>query len=203
MSALIVGENVEIVSTGEVVSNVLIAPGTQNDRPAADSADSVGATPAYTLHFPREFEGDLQGERLVVRGEVFRVIGCPKPYTLENNATPWNMPVEVAALHYDVPFTLEQCTPTINERGDSINEWNVIYEGDCRIKQISSAEEQIGAKTQTSVVYEIYCDWDDCFINARTKNTRLIINDMVFDITQMNNLYELCDVVKIKAVCRE
>lgn len=198
---MIVGETVEFARTGAVVENVLIAPGTALDRQAADELAALGATSAFTLHFPREFEGDLEGERLVVRGEVYRVLGCPKPYTLANNITPWNMPVEVAALHYDVPFSLEACVPTLNNKGDSVNEWEEFYSGWCRVKQISSEETQIAGKTESSIIYTIYCDYDDSFIDATTKNTRLVVNSLTFDITEINNHYLLGDVVSIKAVC--
>ena len=75
------------------VSNVVVAPADPSD--IADSVRPDGVKVAYTLHFPKDYEGDLRGCRVIVRGEPFCVVGDPQRTT--DAATPgnYNMAVEV------------------------------------------------------------------------------------------------------------
>ena len=75
------------------VENVLVAPGPRAD--VIESNRPEGVDVVFNLHFPKSFTGSLRGARIKVRGEVFHVVGDPKPY--QNNLTPgpWNRPVEV------------------------------------------------------------------------------------------------------------
>lgn len=77
------------------VENVLVAPGPRTDIP--DVARPEGVVVAYNLHFPKTFDGELEGGRIRLRDEPepLLVIGAPRPYTLENTPTDWWMPVEV------------------------------------------------------------------------------------------------------------
>lgn len=108
-----VGEIVKVSSTAEsgtdpygaplpaetiwnTVENVLVAPGSSKDVTGQIRPDGIEVV--YELHFPKTFDESLAGRQVEVRGEVFDVIGDPKPYTLENTPTQWWMPVEVRAV---------------------------------------------------------------------------------------------------------
>lgn len=81
-------------TTTTTVDDVLVAPGPRGDLPFVDRPE--GTVVAYSLHFPKAFTGNLRGALLTVRGESgLRVIGDPRPFTLENTPTRWHMPVEV------------------------------------------------------------------------------------------------------------
>lgn len=75
------------------VEDVLVAPGPRTDVDGPIRPDGVEVT--FNLHFPKTFTGSLRGAEIVVRGDSFDVIGDPRPYTLANTPTRWNMPVEV------------------------------------------------------------------------------------------------------------
>lgn len=76
--------------------DVLVAPGPTADL---DATRPSGVSVAYTLHFPKTWEGgSLKGCLVDVRGETFRVVGDPKPYTAANIPGRFNMPVEVVAV---------------------------------------------------------------------------------------------------------
>lgn len=90
------------------LDDVLIVPGETSDLNG--SLRSEGDRTVYTLHFPKtfpeavkgipqEFLNSLKGARVRVRGEVFRVIGDPKPYMDVNTPTRWNLPVKVEAVN--------------------------------------------------------------------------------------------------------
>lgn len=85
----------------EVVADVLVQPG-----PTAllDASRPEGATVAFTLHFPKAFEGPLAGCTVELpapwaREGGYRVIGDPQPYMERNCPTRWNRTVEVEAAY--------------------------------------------------------------------------------------------------------
>ena len=85
--------------TPDAVDGVLVAPGATADL---DASRPEGVTVAYTLHFPKGYDGPLEGCSVVLPspwGGTYRVIGDPRPYMDENTPTPWHMPVEVEEAH--------------------------------------------------------------------------------------------------------
>jgi hypothetical protein len=86
-----------IYSTDEIaVKNVLVSPGPRSDVVESNRLD--GHLVKYTLHFPKTFNGALEGLRVKVRGKWYRVIGAPDHYMIESTPTDWWMPVEVEAV---------------------------------------------------------------------------------------------------------
>lgn len=85
----------------KLVPDVLVQPGPTRDL---DASRPEGVTVAYTLHFPKSFEGSLEGCTVLLpapwaRDGGYRVIGDPRPYMDANTPTRWNRPVEVEAAH--------------------------------------------------------------------------------------------------------
>ena len=75
------------------VRNVLVAPGPRSD--VIESNRPAGVDVVYNLHFPKVFTGSLRGARVRVRGEIFHVIGDPRPYRHTLTPGSWDRPVEV------------------------------------------------------------------------------------------------------------
>lgn len=86
------GSQQRTYSEPAAVANVVVVPSTTDDN-SFERPD--GITSAYTLHFPRGYSADLRGALVTVRGDTFRVIGDPQPYTEGNVRGPWTMPVSV------------------------------------------------------------------------------------------------------------
>lgn len=80
-----------------VVENVLVQPGACSD--VIESNRPSGASVRYTLHFPKTFDGDLEGCQVEVRGKWHDVIGRPDHYTLDNTPTEWWMTVEAGSVN--------------------------------------------------------------------------------------------------------
>ena len=83
----------------EVVDNVLISPGATNDL---EAARPEGVTVDLTLHFPKTFNKSLEDCKIELPAPyagVYKVVGNPKPYMIQNTPTNWYMPVEVVAAH--------------------------------------------------------------------------------------------------------
>lgn len=85
----------------EVVPDVLVQPGSTKDM---DASRPEGVTVALTLHFPKAFEGSLEGCTVMLpapwadeRG--YRVVGNPMPYMEGLCPTRWNRTVEVEVAH--------------------------------------------------------------------------------------------------------
>lgn len=83
------------------VSDVLVAPGATADL---EASRPEGATVAFTLHFPKSFDGRLEGCQVELpqpwaAGNPYRVVGCPAPYIDANTPTRWHMQAEVEAAH--------------------------------------------------------------------------------------------------------
>ena len=77
-----------------------VQPGACEDL---DETRPEGVRVALTLHFPKEWTGNLRGAKVALDGRwagEYRVIGDPKPYDEANcpRSVPWNMPVEVEAV---------------------------------------------------------------------------------------------------------
>ena len=93
------GNDVEMYDDIRAV-DVLVQPGTCADL---DATRPEGVRVALTLHFPKDWSGDLRGAKVELDapwdGE-YRVVGDPKPYDAQNCPPdiPWNMPVEVEAV---------------------------------------------------------------------------------------------------------
>ena len=70
----------------------VVCPGATADM---DATRPDGVTVAYTLHFPKAYEGGLRGCSVEVRGARYNVVGDPQRTT--DAATPgnYNMAVEV------------------------------------------------------------------------------------------------------------
>lgn len=86
------GEPIGDGETREEVPNVVVAPGATADL---DASRPEGVSVAYTLGFPKTYEGDLRGCEVEVGGERFRVVGDPKRLTPENTPGAWNYTAEV------------------------------------------------------------------------------------------------------------
>jgi hypothetical protein len=79
------------------VENVLVNPGTTTyDRTDEGHPEAIEC--GLTLHFPREFDEDLRGAIVSVRGTDYEVVGTPVRYTDENlpPGCPWNLTAKVA-----------------------------------------------------------------------------------------------------------
>ena len=74
------------------VENVLVVPATLDER---DYLRPEGISVTYTLHFPRGYSQSLRGAYVTVRGDEYRVVGDPAPYTEGNVRGLWTMPVSV------------------------------------------------------------------------------------------------------------
>lgn len=91
--------NVIYTSSKTVVDDVLVSPGSTSDL---DASRPEGVEVAYSLHFPKTFNGELEGCDIVLPspwGGTYHVIGKPKPYIDANTPTRWHIPCEVEAAH--------------------------------------------------------------------------------------------------------
>lgn len=196
---MIIGETIEIThADGEVetLENVLIDPQEQVDISTSATEEKV----AYILHFPIGYVGDLVKARVMVRGERFRVLGHPKPYTIENNLTEWNMAVEVARLNYSHTLEIQKASATQNEKGDSVTIWQTLINTTCRVQDTEQSESQTAGKTLGKKSIRITLDWVDDLKDLYNTTARVIVDGVTFDITSIQNLNWENDVCSILAV---
>lgn len=78
------------------VEDVLVCP--RPPREAPEDNRPNGAVVAFTLHFPKSYDGDLYGKSVEVRGRTCRVLGRPMRYASGNVPGRWNMAVEAEAV---------------------------------------------------------------------------------------------------------
>ena len=79
------------------LENVLVNPSTTTyDRTDEGHPEAIECD--LTLHFPREFDEDLRGATVSVRGTDYDVVGTPVRYTDANlpPGCPWNLTAKVA-----------------------------------------------------------------------------------------------------------
>ena len=77
------------------VDGVLVEPGANE---SLEASRPEGVQVAFTLHFPKTYSGTLEGCEIELPAPwtgVYRVIGNPGRYMMDNTPTRWNMPVEV------------------------------------------------------------------------------------------------------------
>lgn len=85
----------------EAVHNVIVADPSAEDM---EAARALGASVSFTLHFPKGFEGSLEGCTVVLPAPWdneggYRVVSDPRPYMDANTPGVWNRPVMVEAAH--------------------------------------------------------------------------------------------------------
>ena len=82
----------------DTVDNVLVAPGARSD--VFESNRPSGVRVAYTLYFPKTFDGDLEGAKVKVRGKDpwLDVIGRPDHHTAANVPGDWWIVAEVGTI---------------------------------------------------------------------------------------------------------
>lgn len=73
----------------------IVTPGATADL---DASRPNGVTVEFTAHFPKSWTGSLRGASVELRGKRYKVVGDPKPYTVENTPGGFNMPVELEAV---------------------------------------------------------------------------------------------------------
>lgn len=86
------GEPIDGTETREEVANVVVAPGATSDL---DASRPEGVKVAFTLCFPKTWEGELRGCSVEVRGTEYAVVGDPQRYSPENTPGEWNLTAEV------------------------------------------------------------------------------------------------------------
>lgn len=86
------GEPAGVTREREDVENVVVAPGATADL---DASRPEGVTVAYSLSFPKTYDGDLRGCKVLVREDECSVVGDPQRYTAANVPGDWDMTVEV------------------------------------------------------------------------------------------------------------
>lgn len=76
------------------VADVLIAPG----NPEGDIEDGrpYGAVVSFTLYVPKGIDVEFRGAQVEIDGEVFEVLGDPRPYPPELVLGPRNLVVKLA-----------------------------------------------------------------------------------------------------------
>lgn len=197
---MIVGETIEIThANGEVetLDNVLIEPEEQVDITTSTGQEE---RTAYILHFPIGYEKDLVHARVTVRGERFRVLGHPKAYTMENNITDWNMPVKVARLNYTHELEIQSSYATLNDKGDSVTQWQTVLTTYCRVADMEQSESMTGGKHLGKKKEQITLDWVDELTGLYNTTARAIVDGLTFDITAIKNVNWENDVCVIEAV---
>ena len=194
------GETVDITyhdGSTETLDDVLIDPQEQVDIPTSTGAEE---RVAYILHFPKGYTGDLYRARIEVRGERFRVLGHPKPYTAENNLLDWNMPVKVARLNYTHELEVQRAYATQNEYGDSITQWQTLLTAFCRVADTEQSESVQAGRVQSSRTVQITLDWADELKTCYNTNARAILDGDTYDITAVKNINWEDDVCVLTAV---
>lgn len=107
MPSLITGEAVTVIrpvverdglgepTYGEPARTDLMAVVTPGATADLDADRPEGVSVAFTVHLPKTYRDPVRGCEVELRGERFRVVGDPKPYTPASTPGPWNYPVEV------------------------------------------------------------------------------------------------------------
>lgn len=194
------GETIEITHKSgdvETLEDVLVDPQEQVDIPTSTGSEE---RTAYILHFPKGYAGDLVGARIVVRGERFRVLGHPKPYTPENNPLDWNMPVKVARLGYTHTLEIQTPTSTLTDTGDSTTQWETLLTATCRVADVEQSESQTAGQTLGTKKVQITLDWVDALNGLYNTTARAVLDGVVFDVTAIKNVNWEDDICVVSAV---
>lgn len=74
------------------VGDVLVAVGQTSGSPESARPHRCGSS--VTLYFPKGYEADLRGARVLVRGRWYEVVGDPRPWRAPEPPGRWWMEVE-------------------------------------------------------------------------------------------------------------
>lgn len=93
------GNPTKVPQAPVTVKDVLIVPGATEDL---EAGRPEGVSVAYTLHFPKGFDADLEGCDVALPdpwGGTYRVVGKPAPYIDANTPGRWHMAAMVEEAH--------------------------------------------------------------------------------------------------------
>lgn len=90
------GDSSDETAAALQVDNVLVNPSTTTYDRITDGHPE-GMRTDLVLYFPRDFDHDMRGARVQVRGDLYEVVGDPERYTDANlpASCAWNLVVKV------------------------------------------------------------------------------------------------------------
>lgn len=136
----------------EMIGDVLVIPGALGDLSSMSRID--GSDVRYTLHFPKTFDGDLEGSRVKVRGRWCLVIGRPDRFTPENTPGRWNLPVQVIGQQArDVVIIIQRIDP------DS-EAWSDLWRLNAAVRENDSGKDYTARSERTARSAVFTFDYD-------------------------------------------
>lgn len=189
---MIVGET--ILVNGNPVDNVLVEPGSKQEI-ATNAKLPLGTVIAYTLRFPIAYEGPLYDSTVTVRGEECETFGFADHYRPAERFGSWagahDMTVLVTKRLGDlrVNISIVKFSATVDELGDPIETSETIYEGLAQAR-LSDGSESEGDANAVDVRESWYfvVPWQDLFGELRPTNTRIVVDDAVYDVDLIDNV---------------
>lgn len=179
------------------VSNVLVHNGeasTFNTMHAIDINNFVGPYADYILYFPIDFQGDLTGRKITVRGIECDVLGHPdheRPRQVFGSwLGNWDMTVRVKkTLAAEAEYISIVATEvTRNALGSRETKEVILYAGNAQARQNNATESTDSDTGTTSTLNYIFViNWLDSLAKYQTQQLKVIYKNKEFDVVSIEN----------------
>lgn len=206
---MIMGETVYI--DDEAVSNVLVhvgealTSGSTNEK----TDDWQGPIADYTLYFPIDYEGELSGKTVNVRGIECDVIGHPdheRPQQIFGTwLGSWDMTVRVRRTIKEVMEQARVYIKTVQRdaTGRRTEATETLYEGALQARMSSGTETDKNDGTKALTSYVFVMDWLDALDEHQAQEIFVEYKGKTFDISSVENKDEKNETAILRGDCYE
>lgn len=181
-----------VLVDGEAVANVLVEPG---DRTEADDVTvPAGTVVAYTLRFPRDFEGPLSDAVVTVRGIECRTVGFSDHYRAHEIfgaswSLPWDMTVAVERVDGDMRAEVALVATSCSYRQGRPNVTETtLYEGPAQARMTGGSEGVApDGSAEASETCRFVIPWSERAASARPEAAIVRMGGVDYDVTSVTD----------------
>ena len=196
-----------VLVDGAAVGNVLVEPGFKKD--ANEVSLPLGTVAYYTLRFPSDYAGPVEGAKVTVRGLELDSIGYADHWdaarVFDAWANPWDMTVVVGRTLGDFTAHVEiiSITVELDALGDAIASEETVYAGDAQARH-SYVNESDGAAFDTDIAetWWFVVPWSAAVSALRPESTAIEYDGARYVVRDVVNVNGRSEYMSFEAVRR-
>ena len=203
MPDAITGERVLVDGRG--VDNVLVSPSDKDAKELSDISLPAGHRIYCRLDFPKSYTRPLHGRTVTVRGEELTIIDDKLAYEEWNTPGEWNRYAFASKLVGDYADAIEvvRAVASIDELGDPVTSYDVIYSGPAQAR-MQRGDEEPGAAlaTDATEVWYFVMPWQDAFASLRPQAAAIMYDGAAYDVQSIIDVGNAGETASMKALRR-
>lgn len=194
-----------VLVDGVPVGNVLVEPGFKKD--ANEVSLPLGAVAYYTLRFPSDYAGPVEGAKVTVRGLELDSIGYADHWdaarVFDEWTNPWDMTVVVGRTLGDFTAQVEvvALSAVLDALGDPVETETTVYSGAAQARHSYGTESAGTARdVDVSETWFFVVPWQDGFGALRPQTTFIDYSGARYRVRDLSNVGERSEYMSFEAV---